>query len=343
MRGIASEHSKVRSIAIDVLIQLVNLSGGIEERIWNLLDAKKFKAVQRHASAQDCTNLMSAVACEEDALPKNVITSEDPRVELFTCVSELTPQVWASLLAGDVTAQTPCHSKAAAARAMMNAVENTTGFGDDTAVAMQRKFKSKNWKERAESVAALTSELASCGDSVQMVEDNSGMTDAANSGNSCGGPLLSQYLLRGHRLNILQEALHGLLGDTVTAVFVASADLLRLTCGRMPLYIAPLFLEPILPALATRLLDTSKKVQAKAAETTLEIASMHGCALSEMIVQCVASGSAWSSGPQPTIQPNSKSDSERSTGPRLQLLVQLMQQAQMQGCLGLGPMTLGKL
>ena len=38
----------------------------------------------------------------------------------------------------------------------------------------------------------------------------------------------------------------------------------------MPLYIAPLFLEPLLPSLVARLLDTSQKVRHKALETTLE-------------------------------------------------------------------------
>jgi hypothetical protein len=48
--SIVDGYSQVRSAAIDALIQLMNLSGGIEERIWNLIDAKKRKAVHRHAA-----------------------------------------------------------------------------------------------------------------------------------------------------------------------------------------------------------------------------------------------------------------------------------------------------
>jgi ankyrin repeat protein len=337
IRGVASEHSKVRGAAIDALIQLVNLSGGIEDRIWNLIDSKKRKAVQRHAQAQECTSLMSAVACEEDAMSRNVIISEDSRAGVFTCVSELTPQIWATLMAGDITAQTPCHSKAAAARAAVTlAAASTPRTSDDSATeALLRAFKSKSWKERAESVAALTHELAQCGEGVQVLDETQG--GEGGSSESAGGPLLSQYVLKGHRLCALQDALHVLLADTVTAVFVASADLLRLTCGHMPLYIAPLFLEPLLPVLVSRLMDTSKKTHAKAVETVLDVAAMHGCALSEMIVQCVASGSAWNFQPTPSNGAAASSsngrDCERSTGPRLRLLLQLMQQVQMQGSL----------
>jgi ankyrin repeat protein len=348
VRGCASEHSKVRSAAIDALIQLVSLSGGIEERIWNLLDSKKRKAVQRHATEQECTSLMSAVACEEDAMQKSVIISEDARADAFTCVSELTPQVWAGLTSGSYECKSPANWKGAteksasssksksakakssssakgAAAAASAAPSREPGAVDEGASEkLQRAFRSKNWKDRAESITALTAELASCGDGLQVVEDASG-ADAASS----GGPLLSKYVLRGHRLCTLQDSLSTLLGDTVTAVFVAAADLFRLTCGHMPLYVAPLFLEPLLPALVGRLLDTSKRTHMKAVETTLEVAALHGCALSEMIVQCVSSGSAWSSSPTtPAVDKSAKSDTERSTGPRLTLLIRLMKQVQ---------------
>ena len=81
----------------------------------------------------------------------------------------------------------------------------------------------------------------------------------------------------------------------------------------MPLYIAPLFLEPLLPALFGRLLDTSQKVRHKASETAVEVSSLHGSALSEMVAQCVSS--AWCASER----------SDRSTQPRLQLLNQMLQ------------------
>lgn len=346
IRGVASEHSKVRATACEALVQLMSLSGGIEERIWSLLPSKARKGVQRVASGQEGITLVNAIPCEEDAMPKSTIVAEDGRAEAFVCVSELTPQVWAQLQAGGVkpSGKSASRSKASAKAAVAAAAAATPrdltggedgayGAADDTAAAsLQQAFKSKNWKERAESIAALAGELGSYGDGVKLVEESN--TDAAS---SSGGPLLSQYVLRGHRLSTLQDSLGALLVDKVTAVFVASADLLRLCCGHMPLYIAPLFLEPLLPVIVARLLDTSGKVRTKTLETILQVASFHSCALSEMIVQCIASGSAWSSG-TPTnagqAERTAKENCERSTGPRLQLLVQLMQQVQAQGSLG---------
>jgi hypothetical protein len=334
VRGCASEHSKVRSAAIDALIQLVSLSGGIEERIWNLLDSKKRKAVQRHALNQECTSLMSAVACEEDAMAKSVIVSEDSRAEVFTCVSELSPQVWASLQGADKDSKSPVKATKSAAASASTPTgaqgADSTVVDEAAAERLQRAFRSKNWKERAESITALTAELASFGAGVQVAE-------GANDPTNAGGPLLSQYVLRGHRISMLQDSLTTLLGDTVTAVFVAAADLLRLTCSHMPMYIAPIFLEPLLPALVGRLLDTSKRTHMKAVETILEVAALHNCALTEMIVQSVASGSAWSSSPSTPAgsaaghgERSNGRDCERSTGPRLQLLIRLMQQVQAQ-------------
>lgn len=135
--------------------------------------------------------------------------------------------------------------------------------------------------------------------------------------------MLGQYFIGDYSISALQALLSAVLGDSVTAVFVAAAELLRLLCGHVPSYIAPLFLEQLLPALFARLLDTSQKVRTKAVETTLEVAAMHGCALSEMIAQSAASGSAWSQ-----ALPTPGKDCDRSTGARLQLLVQLVQQIQ---------------
>mmetsp|Transcript_142793 Transcript_142793/g.259628 ORF Transcript_142793/g.259628 Transcript_142793/m.259628 type:complete len:2277 (-) Transcript_142793:264-7094(-) len=349
LRGAASEHSKVRAAANEALVQLMSLSGGIEERIWSLLPSKARKGVQRVVSGQEGITLVNAVPCEEDALPKSVIVAEDNRAASFVCVSELTPPVWAQLQTGGGKSSGKSgskHSKANARAAVAAAAAATPrdytgdqdaayGAADDAAAdALQQAFKSKNWKERAESIAALAGELSSYGDGVKLVEDSGARGEGAT---ASGGPLLSQYVLRGHRLSTLQESLSALLVDKVTAVYVATADLLRLCCGHMPLYIAPLFLEPLLPAIVARLMDTSKKVSAKTLETILQVASFHSCALSEMIVQCIASGSAWNSG-TPTNggqgERTAKENCERSTGPRLQLLVQLMNQCQAQGSLG---------
>jgi len=176
---------------------------------------------------------------------------------------------------------------------------------------------------RAQSIEALASELATSGDGVKLLE-------ATDDGDG-GGPLLSQYVLRGHRVSTLQSALGQLLLDTVTAVFCAGADLLRLVSSQMPLYIAPLFLEPLLPPMLARMLDTSNKVRAKAMEAILEVTALHNCALSEMVAQSVASGSAWSTAPPAAGVGKDTSDCDRGTGPRLQLLLRLVQQGSLAG------------
>ena len=152
----------------------------------------------------------------------------------------------------------------------------------------------------------LFTDLATASEGVKLLKDS----------DEDGGPLLSQYVLGDLRISMLQSQLSTLLVDTVTAVFVNAADLLCLICSQLPLYIAPLFLEPLLPALFGRLLDTSQKVRQKTAETALEVCSLHSSALSEMEAQCVSSSSAWTS--------TDRSGTDRSTGPRLQLLGQMV-------------------
>ncbi|CAK9099233.1 unnamed protein product [Durusdinium trenchii] len=302
LRAAASEHSKVRAAAGDAFLQLLALSGGIEDRLWSLLPAKAQKRVQSLASGHEGIPLLSAVACDEDAMSKDDILAEDPRSSELVCVSELSPQVWAALQAGmNITkGATPKSPKA----------PNTDEvFADDMAAdALSTAIASKNWKQRAESINKLFNDLATASEGVKLLKDSDEGTS--------GGPLLSQYVLGGLRISLLQAHLSSLLCDTVTAVFVNAADLLCLVCSQVPLYIAPLFLEPLLPALFGRLLDTSQKVRQKSAETTLEVCSLHSSALSEMVAQCVSSGSAWTS--------TDRSGTDRSTGPRLQLLGQMV-------------------
>jgi len=349
LRGVASEHSKVRGSAGDALVQLLALGGGIEERVWALLPAKGRKAVTRLISSKEGVSMMAVVPCEEDILAKAVIVGEDSRASAFVAVSELTPQVWASFQGAEAGAdngasRTTTNAKQAiAAVAAMSAPQQAAAVPDDAAAeALQNAFASKNWKERAESINALGNALATAGEGVRLIEaDGASENPVSNDSGPIGGggPLLSQYVLKGHRLSTLQASIGMLLSDSVTAVFVAASELLRLTSTHVPLYIAPIFLEPLLPALVARLLDTAHKVRAKALETTLEVAALHSCALSEMIAQCVASGSAWSSAPPGTSgggsAPSDRSapgrDCERSTGPRLQLLSQIVQQAYQQG------------
>ena len=176
----------------------------------------------------------------------------------------------------------------------------------DAATALSSGLASKNWKRRAECIGKLFTDLATASEGVKLLKDSE----------EDGGPLLSQYVLGDLRISLLQSQLSSLLVDTVTAVFVNAADLLCLICSQVPLYIAPLFLEPLLPALFGRLLDTSQKVRQKTVETTLEVCSLHSSALSEMVAQCVSSSSAWTS--------TDRTGADRSTGPRLQLLGQMV-------------------
>eukprot|EP00930_Biecheleria_cincta_P025958 TRINITY_DN18393_c0_g1_i1.p1 TRINITY_DN18393_c0_g1~~TRINITY_DN18393_c0_g1_i1.p1 ORF type:complete len:2224 (-),score=490.13 TRINITY_DN18393_c0_g1_i1:182-6853(-) len=322
LRTAASEHSKVRAAAGDCLLQLMALSGGIEERLWNLLPSKARKGVQSLASGHEGMTLLSAVPCEEDAMAKADIVAEDSRASGFVCVSELNPDVWAKLQAGEELKPRKL-SKIGMGKSSRESLaaapnENSSVVDDRAAEAFGKAFGSKDWKERAESIGKVSADIAAGGEGVKHLGEN----ESADS-----GPLLSQYVLRGLRISTLQTQLAGLLSDTVTAVFVAAADLLRLVCSHVPLYIAPLFLEPLLPPLVARLTDTSQKVRTKAVETTLEVSDMNSCALSEMVAQCVASGSAWSSAGPPTpggSADRSSKENDRSTGPRLQLLAQLV-------------------
>lgn len=320
LRTAASEHSKVRAAAGDCLLQLMALSGGIEERLWNLLPSKARKGVQSLASGHEGMTLLSAVPCEEDAMVKADIVAEDSRASGFVCVSELNPEVWAKLQAGEELKPRKLSKNGAgkSSRESLAAAATSSVVDDKAADALSKAFASKEWKERAESIGKVSADIAAGGEGVKHLGENE---------SSDSGPLLSQYVLRGLRISTLQTQLAGLLSDTVTAVFVGAADLLRLVCSHVPLYIAPLFLEPLLPPLVARLTDTSQKVRTKAVETTLEVSDMNSCALSEMVAQCVASGSAWSSAGPPTpggSADRSSKENDRSTGPRLQLLAQLV-------------------
>lgn len=322
----ASESSKVRGAGGDAMIQLMSLSGGLEERLWSLIPAKARKALQKQAQAHEGVVLMSAVPCVEDAAPRHDLVAEDTRAGGFVCVSELNVQVFAALLKGDEAVSASLASKAGASSS--SAAGGAAVADDNAAEALSKALISKNWKDRADALERLASDLATGSDGMHVLED------CESSGNGSFGPMLAQYVLGGHRISTLQAQLGIAVADSVTAVFVAAADLLRLLCGHVPLYIAPLLLEPLLPALVARLLDTSNKVRAKAVETTLEVAMLHGCALSEMIAQSVASGSAWNTA-APATSGGEKSgaggkDCDRSTEARLKLLVQLVQQLQKQ-------------
>ncbi|CAE7638908.1 rps-14 [Symbiodinium necroappetens] len=305
----SAEHSKVRAASGDCLLQLLALSGGMEERLWSLLPPKARKRIESLASGHEGIALLSAVACDEDAAAKEDIVADDSRAGSFICASELNQQVWASLQAGQAEIARP--------PAAPTDGSEQAGADDGAAEAFGQSFSSKNWQERAESISKLASELLTAGSGVKCLADAEGA--------GATGPLLSQYVLSGLRISMLQAQLSALLSDTVTAVFVGAADLLRLICSHVPLYIAPLFLEPLLPQLFARLLDTSQKVRQKAVETTLEVGALHGNALSEMVVQCVASGSAWTCASQTAVDRNG---SDRSAGPRLQLLGQMVKRVQ---------------
>lgn len=302
LRASACEHSKVRAAAGDCLLQLLGLSGGIEERVFSLLPGKAQKRLQSLAAGQEGIPLLSAVACDEDAMSKEDIVAEDHRASDLWCVSELNSTVWASLQAGRgvEAAESP---KASAAVGSIASLQSLQSMDDATALD---GLASKNWKRRAECISKLFTDLATASEGVKLLKDS----------DEDRGPLLSQYVLGDLRISMLQSQLSTLLVDTVTAVFVNAADLLCLICSQVPLYIAPLFLEPLLPALFGRLLDTSQKVRQKTAETTLEVCSLHSSALSEMVAQCVSSSSAWTS--------TDRSGTDRSTGPRLQLLGQMV-------------------
>lgn len=326
LRGVASESSKVRGAASESLLQLLALSCGLEERLWAFLPPKARKGVERSAAGQEGLALVSAVPCEEDALAKAEITNEDTRAGLLICTSELSTQVWATLAAGEKAVLQPASVKHATSSSVLSA--GAAVVDDGAAEALGQAIASKNWKDRVQSLERLAVELGCTNDGVKVLEDT-GADDADVS----GSPLLSQYVLRGLRISLLQMHLSTALNDTVTAVFVAAADLLRLIMAQVPLYVAPLMLEPLLPSFMARLLDTSNKVKAKVVETTIEVAALHGCALSEMIAQSIASSSAWTCvPPTPGIGAGDRSstgrESDRTIGPRLQLLIQLVQQLQ---------------
>lgn len=50
---------------------------GIEERVWGLLPAKAQKRVQSLAAGHEGLPLLSAMACDEDAMSKEDIIAED--------------------------------------------------------------------------------------------------------------------------------------------------------------------------------------------------------------------------------------------------------------------------
>jgi len=82
----ASESSKVRGAGGDSMIQLMSLSGGLEERLWSLIPAKARKAWQKQAQTHEGIVLMSAVPCVEDAAPRHDLIAEDTRAGGFVCV-----------------------------------------------------------------------------------------------------------------------------------------------------------------------------------------------------------------------------------------------------------------
>eukprot|EP00927_Polykrikos_kofoidii_P010456 TRINITY_DN1440_c2_g1_i1.p1 TRINITY_DN1440_c2_g1~~TRINITY_DN1440_c2_g1_i1.p1 ORF type:complete len:2196 (+),score=321.50 TRINITY_DN1440_c2_g1_i1:150-6737(+) len=324
LRGVASVHSRVRSVASDALVQLLALSGGIEEGIWELLPEKGLKAVQRAAASRKGLVLQSASPNEEDTLPKNVIVSEDARAASFLCASELTPQVWARLIQSNKVScgreERPSDMQDASAR---DAAEQASLQGDvnskcsDVAPVVTQQepeptgFASKDWKERVQSIGALSKEITSNRRGAEIIE--------AGEGKELGTrhSLLEQYALCGQTLPTLQTTLSSLLSDGVAAVFASAANLVYLVCGQVPSDVAPAFCEDLLPTLIGRLLDTSRSIRAKAAQTTLQLATLHGSSLSQMIARCVTSARIC----------------ERSTGPRLQLLAQLVSQGKEMGSL----------
>eukprot|EP00930_Biecheleria_cincta_P027585 TRINITY_DN19350_c0_g1_i1.p1 TRINITY_DN19350_c0_g1~~TRINITY_DN19350_c0_g1_i1.p1 ORF type:complete len:1819 (-),score=313.02 TRINITY_DN19350_c0_g1_i1:313-5769(-) len=317
MCSLVSEHSKVRAAGGDVLVQIISLGGGIEERVMSLIPTKRRKMVQDLVNSKEGLTLTTASPCEEDVVTKQAVVSEDPRAESLACVSQLTPQVWAAYQTGasvKVLAETlsmKLPPKLPSMSATLGRASLATA--DDSVADEGTGDNRKDWKERVGIITSLSGKFALDSEGVKHVE-RSGIGDE-----------LSGYSLCDYPLSSLQMSLNAFLSDNITAVFLPAADLLRLTCSRLSVDIAPGFLKPLLQPLIARLLDTSSKVRTKTSESTLEIAALHEGALGEMIVQSICGSAAGSA------ENSTGRDVERSTGPRLQLLVQLMQQAQAAG------------
>jgi len=248
LRGVSSEHPKVRVAAGDALVNIMSLSGGLEDRIWMLMTDKSRKAAQQLASSNDGVVYMSAAPCQEDLAKKEDCVAEDARASTLTCVSELNPEVWAGMF-----------HEASSGKA-----SKSNSKSQKSASKNEKGFRSKSWKERVESIKVFTRDLSSSERPVDVV--------GADPGEGCD---FSRYLLCGQRLSVLQELFCSLLGDSVTAVFVDAADMIRLVCSRLPAEVTTSLLQTLLPALIARLLDTSKKVKKKTNQTILEIAGLH--------------------------------------------------------------------
>ncbi|CAK0877010.1 unnamed protein product [Prorocentrum cordatum] len=235
LRGLASEHSKVRAAAGEALVPMLAAGGDLEERLWALLPSKRRRAAKELLASQE----MPPGPCHDDLVPKTVVVSTDARAAGFTCASELTAEVWAGLLAGQEPGAAPPQ------------------------------------------------------------------------------PQLSQYVLCGYQVSLLQSSLVSFLGDSVTAVFIAAADLLQKVCERVPADAAAAVWEPSMGPLIARLPDTSAKVRAKASEAILALAGLHAGAVGEAVAAAVA-------GPGPAGE---AADAGRCAGPRLQLLARLLRAA----------------
>eukprot|EP00746_Dinoflagellata_sp_MGD_P142622 gnl/MRDRNA2_/MRDRNA2_75558_c0_seq1.p1 gnl/MRDRNA2_/MRDRNA2_75558_c0~~gnl/MRDRNA2_/MRDRNA2_75558_c0_seq1.p1 ORF type:complete len:1414 (+),score=374.52 gnl/MRDRNA2_/MRDRNA2_75558_c0_seq1:455-4243(+) len=195
---------------------------------------------------------------------------------------------------------------------------------EEDAETLKRVTSSKNWKDRAECLVSLAAEFSVLDGSVQLLNQSQENDQPVPfDGFTCSeGPLLSQYVLKDHRLSVLQEVLMSLLPDAVIAVFVPAADLLRIICGLLPIYLSPMFLEPMLPLMTQRLLDTSGRVKSKAQETLCSLGELHEGALSELLAMHIANNGSWG---QQASKATDKA-AEKSVAPRLQLLTKVVTQ-----------------
>jgi ankyrin repeat protein len=310
LRGVVSEHSKVRAAAGDALVQLMAFSGGLEERVWALVPPKVQKTVQALARGREAFYLISAAPCEEDVIQKPLLITEDARAAALPCVSELTPQLWAQLQEG---IESPSdRAPTLDSKTAEHGNHSTNAVCD----ALQRALSTKSWEERVKIIETISKTLGSGGSNVELAD---GTADGAN-GELVGG-LISQYAIQGYRLSDLQTALASLLGDTVTAVFVVATDLLRIVCSHVSVSVAPLFLEPLLPVVLSRLQDSSYRVKAKASESILEVALVHGGPLAEFVAAFCADG-AWSA--VGAAKRDGDRNCDRGAAPRLNLLVKII-------------------
>eukprot|EP00928_Gymnodinium_smaydae_P015485 TRINITY_DN1572_c0_g2_i2.p1 TRINITY_DN1572_c0_g2~~TRINITY_DN1572_c0_g2_i2.p1 ORF type:complete len:1418 (-),score=340.06 TRINITY_DN1572_c0_g2_i2:2448-6701(-) len=248
LRGASSAHSRVRSAAGEGLARLVTLSGGLQEHIWAVIPEKARAAARKAAAGEENNEVSGGGRCEEDVITKASLIAEDPRAGALDCVAELV----------DVQAQDSIGSLAQSGAAGGREVADPFPL-----------LQSKNWKDRAQGVSALLRRLNATKVGADQVLGSIGRCPEG-----VGCATLMQYALCGHPLSAWGAALRALMGDTVTAVFVPSAELLGLACARAGGIAGDALLRTVLPTLLARITDSSARVRSKVIETALTLAAL---------------------------------------------------------------------